>query len=455
MRNKLEHFFSRFGGHTQTYLQGPAGSGKTYLTRAFVPLLSMRKEWSQIFALHVSFSHMSDTEKCNHSNRICPVEAFFASSGKSKGWQNCKDVVKALELPLNYSNEEAYDKTVDWEILHDFLKKRECKMVIIVDDYDVWRGQRERRDEEFRDLIQLQQEKVEFLLTSRERLVPIVVGSVALNEEKDFLGTFEEVRLGLLSDKEAIEIAHDYLGKLRKKITLNDDHYNEIIRIAGNHPGLIVCLLTVVVKTFNEEASVDESNVDINKIIQRANIKKEFEDYVVCLWNSLTESEKTALNLVINAENTGRQPEDVYAILRQRYPNKIPWQSEQNFKTILNKIKTERLLLSEKHDKEFVVPLAISSYISDASFGTALLSNLVEPPSDYVEDSNRFDLRKFFKKWILGASIYLLLLFIWPFMSPPLSQRIGFQLPNEILLIVWLPAFVYVLRYVIKKVIYQ
>jgi len=446
MRTEFQQILKYLKWPKPVYLYGPVGSGKTYLARAFPKPLAKKWEQENIFVLYTGFSYQPDRRTFQRPDQLNLVEAAYSFGGEFQTWERCKDAAKKLDLLPDLSQiTDACDTIADWKLLFSFLKNSDYKMIIVLDDYDLWRKRR-RNDQDFFELRQLQQDGAQFVLTSYEKFGPRVVSQDTSQEERNFLKEFKELSTSLPSNNDAIKIARACWSKQEHKkegaVILEDEHYKNILKTTGNYPGLISCLISLLAESSAVDSSSDQPNIKIHRLIQISAIKSEFRDYLKGLWDSLDSSnalEKKAVALVTIANSTSRSVYDVYKVWKGSRPTEVPWPEEEDLKNTLDKIKNERLLLIKK-PKEFSMS---ASAMLGFVFEQPLTKELMFKTSlDDTIKPYKFDQRKFLNRWFLGAFLYTVLLVLQLWLS-----RQDINLPKSLLFVAWIPPIWYFLKY--------
>lgn len=419
---------------TSVYLHGPIGSGKTYIMRSLADDVVKMNGWSKTFIIYEGF--VTELRDYKRSIKSSINEAFYTRRGAPMGWQPQHEATTKMKLPEG-----------DWQVLYRPLKNRSYKLVIILDDYELWRSN--RSDEEFARLRELQRLGVVFMIIGREKLANVN----ANEQEGDFLEQFIPISMYLPSEEEARYIAKTCLqGRVSTKISslLEDDHYERMVDISGSYPYLLDCLTCALAQIINilwtDDVKLNDLSAKIHHLVEDAAKQIDFIRCVKCLWELLSESEKQVLAIVAIAQKSDPSLHEVYTLLARRYSGEVHLGASLDAE--LNRLKDERLLLSVR-DKKYMIPaIAIVDYVLEQD----ITNTLQEKSGIRIEKiPYSFDQIKFLWFWLFGAFGYIILLLMQPILSNWILSLLGF-VPPGVLLLPWIPALLYMVVYAIRRV---
>jgi len=415
MQDQIEKIAKELSRNGAICIEGQFGSGKTYWARELPNQLVAHDGLKNIFALYCGYRFKENfIKKADSRNSEASVyEVFYTDdSGKTHNWQSFHEAIEVFTLLKDAVSKTACETITGWEELYNRLKIAEYTFVLILDDYELWRNK--QSPEDFGRLRELQKLGVKFVLTSREKLKDISKTDKdisKINAEFRFLQKFNSFSVSLPSKKEAKNIARFYYDKIAKEKEIMllpaDEHLEQIVEISGNHPFLIVHLIKALIKNLPEKWKKGSlQQAESTKIYERIRKSKRDKDFVDCisdLWGSLTLQEQQSLAMITLAQIANHKFNDVYLVMRRRYPSQVP--ETKNFETICNDLENKRFLLQKEND-EYKAP---SSAVVDYLLRQEVTQKLAKDTDIRIEKTAKFAVILYLL--LGGVSVYGIYLF--------------------------------------------
>jgi hypothetical protein len=413
------------GRLTPVVFLGPSGSGKTFIAQKSVQAVGRND--SGMVAVYLSVPYRPRYEQTG--GEVGEPEFVVAEPGAplSMNWRKL-----TLSDPFEIdTGHEGRQKPADlWCLQVEEAFKNNYMTMVVIDDYDLIRTALPS----FKVLERFKSKYgVKFLLTSSKNLFQL---NGDLPGEREFLETSSIIKASLPSDEVAFDIIDEsWTGEtkstLRHSLHLEESGASFILALAGNYPGLITCLIRLAVRQGNRKRSGP-----ISRWVNSALGETAFLDYVKNLLGSLSRAEKLALSLLAIGHESGRDS----AELRDLWEGRLNRNGDErwiNLDISLKSLAEDRLLVrfvkKSRGDEPIIASRALASFVAHED-DTRKLARILGIP---LPHRFRFRSRVFFKLWLLGLVVFIILTFV-----PGASQ---FRL------LVWLPAVCYLVFFMFFK----
>lgn len=419
MRKELENLIEAIKENKLVFLHGPVGSGKTYLAHHFLePLYQAFKasnDDSKIFVLFESFKFDSCERK---QYALTTTEAIYYHNEEIHE-QKCLEAVEALKLVDRGMEQSLCNSPTGWKSLCEELKKKRYTVIIVLDDYDVWR--KDKKPEDFALLAELlktepSKTKTRFVLTSRtddERLLNISPS------EDNFLRKiryFEKIDIRLPSLNETEEIVQDCLQKTSGDLGNFDlsNYMEEISEITGNYPSLVVSFVSELAQNPNlRNISQEKDGTKIDKVIEKTKDKSKFIENLACLWKLLTDREKKVFALAAISQQAEKKLHAVYSAWESGDGAPEWW----GVVDTLQRLK-KKLLIATKDELEYWMPSsALGDYVLKQPFAKDLALKTSTDIDRKRKKPNKIGGRFLLHVLLVFSGLYLVFLIAQPILS--------------------------------------
>jgi len=409
MQDQIEKIAKELLRNGAICIEGQFGSGKTYWARELPNHLVAHFGIKNIFALSCGYRFKENfIKKADSRNSEASVyEVFYTDdSGKTHNWQSFHEAIAAFTLLKDAVSKTACETITGWEELYNRLKIAEYTFVLILDDYDYELWHDKQSPEDFDRLRELQKLGVKFVLTSRKELKDIS----KTDAERRFLQKLNSISVSLPSKKEAKNIARVYYDKIAQEkeimLVLADEHLEQIVEMSGYYPFLIVHLIKALIKNLPEKwqkgSFQQAESKEIYKLIRELRRDEDFVHCISYLWGSLTPQEQQVLAMITLAQIANRKFNDVYLVMRRRYPSQAP--ETKDFEAICNDLENRRFLLQKEND-EYKTP---SSAVVDYVLRQEVTKKLAKQTDIRIEKTAKFAWILSLLLWgVLGYGVYL------------------------------------------------